>query len=130
MRLAQSLGPMFALVCCLGVASFPKRVAEPFETFVEAVTGRSAGSLDVLYYGSVHCCKGWQIRHLTQARCRRLCRPSLSVISAAFMAFCCTSARDQSYSRFLAHRKILFVGKDQEQSITELILVEHALQFL
>lgn len=46
------------------------------------------------------------------------------------MAFCWISARDQCHVRIPAHRKILFVGKDQEQGITELILVEHALQFL
>ena len=29
-----------------------------------------------------------------------------------------------------AYRKILLVGKDQEESISQLVLVEHALQFL
>lgn len=31
---------------------------------------------------------------------------------------------------FSAYGKILFVGKDQENSLTQLILVEHALKFL
>ena len=69
---------------------------------------------------------------LTQARCRRLCRPSLSVTSAAFMAFCenvgkllfsyCASKR--------TYRKILFVGENQEQSIPQFIFIQHTLQFL
>ena len=69
---------------------------------------------------------------LTQARCLKLCRPSLSVISAAFMAFCGGEVSVNSVmSRTTeAYRKILLVGKDQEESISQLVLVEHALQLL
>jgi len=31
---------------------------------------------------------------------------------------------------FTTYRKILLVGEDQEESITQLVLVQHALQFL
>ncbi len=68
---------------------------------------------------------------LTQARCRRLWRPSLSVISAAFMAFCkeVSDCCTQMLS-IISYRKILLVGKDKEKSVAQLILVEHALKFL
>jgi hypothetical protein len=56
----------------------------------------------------------------------------LSVISAAFMAFCefgqsWLSLRAGSAS---AYGQILLVGKDQEESIPQLVLVQHALQLL
>lgn len=51
----------------------------------------------------------------------------MSVISAAFIAFynlnqycCCPNFK-------LTYGKILFVGEDQEKSVTKLIFVEHAL---
>jgi hypothetical protein len=77
----------------LVVASLAERVAEPLKALVKPITGGSASGLDVLCHhvslASSHA-KEWLPRHreiLTQARCLKLCRPSLSVISAAFMAF-------------------------------------------
>ena len=74
----------------LVVASLAKRVAQPFETLVKTVSRRGAGGLDVLFdtkLASSASGAGGVVRMLTQARCLRLWRPSLSVISAAFMAF-------------------------------------------
>lgn len=73
-----------------------------------------------------------QANELTQARCLKLCRPSLSVISAAFMAFWYDNISRGSVtcSAGRTYRKILLVGKDQEESISQLVLVEHALQLL
>jgi len=66
---------------------------------------------------------------LTQARCRRLCRPSLSVISAAFMAFYRTSAPDSHiFPSRDTYGKVLLVGEDEEHGVAKLILVEHALE--
>lgn len=71
---------------CLVVASLAERVAQPFQTLVQTITRRGAGGLDVLTIVSFkHATAGPSIH--TQARWRRLWRPSLSVISAAFMAF-------------------------------------------
>jgi hypothetical protein len=75
----------------LGVAGLAERVAQPFETFIKTITRGSAGGLDVLCHLLENCAADRSCL-LTQARCRRLCRPSLSVISAAFMAFCIISA--------------------------------------
>jgi hypothetical protein len=71
----------------LAVTSLPERVAQPFQTLVEPIARGSTGGLNILD----HCQKvstnyTKQGTH-TQARCRKLCSPSLSVISAAFMAF-------------------------------------------
>jgi hypothetical protein len=73
-----------------------------------------------------------QVVRLTQARCLKLCRPSLSVISAAFMAFCWSNVSVDSVVLEIikTYGKILLVGKDQEESISQLVLVEHALQLL
>lgn len=69
----------------------PQVGAEPLQSFVKTVTGGSTGGLDVLYSNSLaHKIKQGSIsggQH-TQALCLKLCSPSLSVISAAFMAFC------------------------------------------
>ena len=67
----------------------------------------------------------------TQARCLKLWRPSLSVISAAFMAFW----NQVSTASHCSHDgdpywKILLVREDQEQCVTKLVLVEHSLQLL
>lgn len=76
---------------------------------------------------------GFRDRH-THARCLRLWRPSLSVISAAFIAFCnlmsipCFIQSDGWSSK--PYRQILLIGKDQEQSIPQLIFVQHTLQLL
>lgn len=80
----------------------------------------------------------------TQARCLREWRPSLSVISAAFMAFC--RRKGQSHAPKLmrpqgvpregkgdggvTYGQILLVGEDQENGIPQLVLVEHALELL
>lgn len=71
----------------LVVAGLAERVAQPFETLVQTVTRCGASGLDVLEaLLARHCQERVSLEH-TQARCRRLWRPSLSVISAAFMAF-------------------------------------------
>ena len=71
----------------------------------------------------------------TQARCLRLWSPSLSVISAAFMAFLMDSQHFPSVSRVFAYFRvtygqILLVGEDQEKRVPELVLVQHSLQLL
>lgn len=74
------------------------------------------------------------MRKRTHARCLRLWRPSLSVISAAFIAFCHSVSIAEGFGerdmRVRAHRQILFIGKDQEHSLPQLILVQHTLQLL
>lgn len=69
---------------------------------------------------------------LTQARRVRVCRPSCWVISAGLMAFCHSrvSMRSWSIRDELTHRKILFVGKDEQERVTQLIFIQHALQLL
>lgn len=68
---------------------------------------------------------------LTQARCLKECRPSLSVISAAFMAFYLMSTTQITDGGMLwAYRQILLVCEDQEKSISKLVLVQHTLQLL
>jgi len=68
------------------VTSLAERIAQPLETLVKTVSGCSASGLDVLerirhwYYARMQLV-------LTHARCLREWRPSLSVISAAFIAF-------------------------------------------
>lgn len=56
------------------------------------------------------------------------------MISAAFMAFCKTVShlfcKVLKYILADTHRKILLVGKDQENGVAELILVQHTLEFL
>jgi hypothetical protein len=55
----------------------------------------------------------------------------LSVISAAFMAFCiaCQSCPSKCAAG-CAYGQILLVGEDQEESVPQLVFVEHALQLL
>lgn len=55
----------------------------------------------------------------------------MSVISAAFIAFCteCQFPDLRELWRY-TDWQILLVGKDQEKSVTELILVQHALELL
>lgn len=105
--------------------------------------------MDWMYYTitvSLSCpvIPSWRLQSLfreyehTQARCLRLWRPSLSVISAAFMAFYQTlvSAKHNTQSWLgepdilQTYRQILLVGEDQEDGVPELVLVQHALQFL
>lgn len=77
----------------LVLASLAESAAEPLESLVKSITGGSASGLNVLCpkvsYRIITCQKGLpsQGSSLTQPRCLKLCRPSLSVISAAFMAF-------------------------------------------
>ena len=72
----------------LVVTSLSKRVAQPFQTFIKTIAGGSACGLDVLFiYQQILWDEGGEHSNHTQARCLRLWRPSLSVISAAFMAF-------------------------------------------
>jgi hypothetical protein len=70
----------------------------------------------------------WVESVLTQARCLKLCRPNLSVISAAFMAFCDTLAFVTSQETSGTHRQILLVRENEEKGIPQLILVQHTLQ--
>ena len=90
------------------VAGLAEGGGEPLETLVQTISGGSAGGLNVLLdeKGLVSICAklgipqraaiqghgtlapGLRVKEHTQARCLKLWRPSLSVISAAFMAFC------------------------------------------
>lgn len=55
----------------------------------------------------------------------------MSVISAAFMAFCeFVSCACQKVCSASAYGQILLVGEDQEKSVPQLVLVQHALQLL
>jgi hypothetical protein len=55
----------------------------------------------------------------------------LSVISAAFMAFCATVSFVCSLPcDRRTYRQILLVGEDEKNGIPQLILVQHALQLL
>lgn len=71
----------------------PESGGEPLETLVKTVTRSGAGGLDELrklviaLELDLRCERGGDLWGHTQARCLRLCRPSLSVISAADMAF-------------------------------------------
>jgi hypothetical protein len=112
------------------VTSFSERVAEPLETLVQTITGSRAGRLNVLVIISFSSVTDGDAVVFTQARCLRLWRPSLSVISAAFMAFCMISVTVTSEEIEDTYRQILLVGKDQEEGIPELILVQHTLQLL
>merc|ERR1711959_360252 len=78
------------------VAGLAQRVAEPFETLVETVTGGGAGGLDVP--GA-----------LPQAVQTQLVR---------------------NLGRVHRVRQILLVGEDQQERISQLVLVQHALQLL
>lgn len=65
--------------------------AEPLETLVKTVSGSSASGLDILENKVSHGIFFFRLgprQKLTQALCLKLWRPNLSVISAAFMAFC------------------------------------------
>lgn len=67
---------------------------------------------------------------LTHARCLKLCRPSLSVISAAFMAFWRpVNTYLTNLCSMVTHWQILLVSKNQEESIPKLVFIQHALQF-
>lgn len=121
----------------LVLASLAKSAAEPLKTLVKSITGGSASGLNVLCpkvsLESSHAKSGCldRGRFLTQPRCLKLCRPSLSVISAAFMAFWKLVNTYSLYqSSMVTHWQILLVGEDQEESVPELILVQHALQLL
>lgn len=121
----------------LVLASLAESAAEPLETLVKSITGGSAGGLNVLCpkvslvssHAKIGCLAKGGV--LTHPRCLKLCRPSLSVISAAFMAFCeWVNAYSTNLSSMATHWQILLVGEDQEESVPELILVQHALQLL
>ena len=71
------------------VASLSESSGKPLKTLVQTVTRGGAGRLDILSPGLAQIgIIGPGVERLTQARCLRLWSPSLSVISAAFMAFC------------------------------------------
>ena len=72
------------------VASLSESSGKPLKTLVQTVTRGGAGRLDILSPGLAQTIGiiGPVVERLTQARCLRLWSPSLSVISAAFMAFC------------------------------------------
>ncbi len=73
------------------VARLSESGSKPLQTLVETIARRSAGRLDELEGYRLAACPGPKEagagEKLTQARCLRLWRPRLSVISAAFMAF-------------------------------------------
>lgn len=74
-----------------------------------------------------------QVDWMYQVRARKLVRPSLSVISAAAMAFCkvWSAHRAPSYTRgCLAYGKILLVGENEKEGVPQLVLVEHTLKLL
>ena len=52
------------------------------------------------------------------------------MISAAFIAFCRHVSFPTHGPINVAYWKILFVGEDQKESVSKLILVQHALQLL
>lgn len=87
-----------------------------------------------MYYSKVSIFKEQRnkIGSRTQVRCRRLWRPSLSVISATLMAFWSkfVSIPFNIALRRATYGQILLVGEDQEKGVPQLILVEHALQLL
>jgi len=116
----------------LVVSSLPERVAQPLQPFVETITGGGASRLDVLGTRSAGRIDSSVVGGLTQARCLSECKPSLSVISAAFMAFFphISSVSSMKSITLQAYRQILLVGKDQKQSIPQLILIQHTLQLL
>jgi len=76
------------------VASLAERVAQPFETFIETITGSSAGRLDV---------------------------PGALSETVKTKLVC-------DFGSVHGVGKILLVGEDKEKSVTELILVQHALE--
>lgn len=69
------------------MTSLSEGLREPLQTLVKTISGGSTGGLDVLLKLAGDKTPGKDIK-LTQARCLKLWRPNLSVISAAFMAFC------------------------------------------
>lgn len=84
---------MFAISLLASLALL-QRTRKPIQTLVEAVTGGGTSRLDELERGRmlVVCSITYvgrikKLSKLTHWRCRMLWRPSLSVISAAFMAF-------------------------------------------
>ncbi|KAI7498797.1 ADP-ribosylation [Hortaea werneckii] len=81
----------------LVVTGLAQRVAEPFETFVQTVTGGGASGLDVLF----------ALGALPQAVETQLVR---------------------NLGRVHRVRQILLVGEDQQERISQLVLVQHALQ--
>ena len=69
-----------------------------------------------------------------QARWRSEWRPSLSVISAAFIALgrSCLSAIliDARPEHCTSHCTYLLVGKDEQKSVSQFILAQHALHYV
>ena len=80
----------------LVVACLSEGVAQPLQAFVESIARGGAGGLNILLVTiSLMLFIARRSGKLTQARCLKLWRPSLSVISAAFVAFCYTLVRNQ-----------------------------------
>jgi hypothetical protein len=117
----------------LRVTGLAEGGGKPLQTLVKTISRSSASRLNVLGESlAIAANKKSEYIGLTQARCLKLWRPSLSVISAAFIAFCymINTTKLQSKRGIKTYGQILLVGKDQKNGIPELILVEHALQFL
>lgn len=81
--------------------------------------------------------EGIDLSTRTHWRDRKLWRPSLSVISAAFMAFYQivsyagpSGVRGVIRSSMSTYRKILLVGENQQAGVAQLVLVQHALELL
>lgn len=97
------------------MASLAQRVAEPFETLVETISGGSAGRLDVLR--GVSACVSLEMSRIRE-----------TYPSALPQAVQSQLVGDLSSVHGVG--QILLVGEDQEERIPELVLVKHALQLL
>jgi len=81
--------PLSGTMLAALVAALLNFLGEPVKTLEQTVTRGGASGLDVLQrvrHVSSAIILGKESKH-THLRCRRLCRPSLSVISATVMAF-------------------------------------------
>jgi hypothetical protein len=115
------------------VASLAERVRKPFKTFIQTVSGGGAGGLDVLHYfvsgvGSAYDGVISYPGTLSETVKTKLVGDFCSVHSIL-----CASRQSQHFlSEFsiASYRQILLVGEDQEESVPQLILVQHALKFL
>lgn len=118
----------------LVVARLAERVAQPLKTLVKTVTGSSAGGLDVLCVRSVIACSGRMLfvcggaypGALPQAVEAELVG-DLSGVHGVLdrCQRCSVNAIGGS-----TYGQILLVGEDEEKSVPQLVLVEHALQLL
>lgn len=111
------VGKVFVVMVRLLVAGLAEGVAEPLETFVETVTGGSAGRLDVLFRAPLALIHN---------------RPIYGMIktypSALPQAVQTKLVGD--LGRIHGIGQILLVGEDKQESIPQLVLVQHALQLL